>query len=276
MNREAMLDTIKQIGALLRAYREFRHCTGISPGRPPVPSGGPGWSALLIMALAPGVPFILLAGARSGGLELAIELTFILAARSTFAIPLTARLVLPEGRSASVPLNQLTAPGFFQLLPLRLGALFAWRMPRLAVSITSVLQAAHAARLDRAFRLSHAPDRTLDRDPLRILRHDSDAKARASFALTGWLAGGRRAEYRHTLAIGTALRNPSAAAVIQRRSKHPPSRRPSLHTLSFNFRSRALPASFLSERAVSRSRSLRHLCDGAYDNPRGNWRKHER
>jgi predicted Na+-dependent transporter len=38
---------------------------------------------------------------------------------------------------------------------------------------------------------------------------------------TGWLAGGRRAEYRHTLAIGTALRNPGAAAVIAATFKTP-------------------------------------------------------
>jgi hypothetical protein len=38
---------------------------------------------------------------------------------------------------------------------------------------------------------------------------------------TGWLAGGRRAEYRHTLAIGTALRNPGSAAVIAATFKSP-------------------------------------------------------
>lgn len=217
-NRAAMLDTVKRVGVLLRALianfvivpalavlvtRLFHLAEPVGAG-------------LLLMAMAPGVPFIMLAGGRKkgGSLELAIELTFIMAALSTITIPLTARLVLPEGRSAIVPLGQLTALGLFQLLPLVLGALFAARMPALATAITPFFKRLTLISLIALFALV-MPEIVRS---IGILFGSFGMIAMLTIVVlslaTGWLAGGRRAEYRHTLAIGTALRNPGSAAVI--------------------------------------------------------------
>jgi predicted Na+-dependent transporter len=225
VNRAAMLDTIGHVGVLLRALiANFIIVPALAvliarlyhlPD--PVAAG------LLLMAMAPGVPFILLAGGRKkgGSLELAIELTFILAALSTFTIPLTARLILPEGRSPTVPLSQLTTLALFQLLPLVLGALLAALRPALAITITPFFKRLTLVMLIGLFALLMP----------QIVR--SIAMLFGSFALfailtvvvlslaTGWLAGGRRPEYRHTAAIATALRNPGSAAVIATTFKNP-------------------------------------------------------
>ena len=218
VNRAAMLDTVKRVGVLVRALianfvivpalallvARLYHLAN------PVATG------LLLMAMAPGVPFIMQAGGRKkgGSLELAIELTFIMAALSTFTIPFTARLVLPEGHSGSMSFGQLKALGLFQLLPLVLGALVAALMPALTRKITPYFKrltlismiaffAIITPQTIRSFGILFGSFGVLAMLTVMIL----------SLAV-GWLAGGRRADYRHTLAIGTLLRNPGAAAVI--------------------------------------------------------------
>ena len=218
LNRAAMLDTVKHVGVLLRALianfvivpalavlvtRVYHLADPIAVG-------------LLLMAMAPGVPFIMLAGGRQkgGSLELAIELTFIMAALSTITIPLTARLVLPEGSSVSVPLGQLTALAIFQLVPLLLGALLAARLPALAAAITPFFKRLTLISLLALVALV-MPEIL---HSIAILFGSFGIIAMLTIVVlslaTGWLAGGRRADYRYTLAIGTALRNPGSAAVI--------------------------------------------------------------
>lgn len=218
VNREAMLDTVKRAGVLLRALvANFvivpalaLLVTRVYHLANPVATG------LLLMAMAPGVPFIMLAGGRKkgGSLELAIELTFIMAALSTITIPLTARLVLPEGGNVGVPLSQLTALAIFQLVPLVLGALLAARMPALAVAITPFFKRLTLISLLALFALV-MPEILRS---VAILFGSFGTIAMLTIVIlslaAGWLAGGRRADYRYTLAIGTALRNPGSAAVI--------------------------------------------------------------
>lgn len=218
VNRAAMLDTVKRVGVLLRALiANFALVPALAllvalsyHLANPVAIG------LILMAMAPGVPFTMLAGGRKkgGSLELAIELTFIMAALSTITIPLTARLLLPEGHGASVQLKQLTALGLFQLLPLLLGAVMAACLPELVAKIipffkrlTFISMIAFFAVITpqtiRSFGILFGSFGLLAMLTLMIL----------SLA-AGWLAGGRRLTYRHTVAIGTALRNPGSAAVV--------------------------------------------------------------
>lgn len=225
VNRAAMLEVVKHVGVLLRALVAnfvVVPLLGLLVARmyhlaDPVAAG------LLLMAMAPGVPFILLAGGRKkgGSLELAVELTFILAALSTITIPFTARLLLPEGNRASIPLSQLTALALFQLLPLLLGTLLARWKPQVAQAITPffkrltlisliVLFASVTPQIVRSIALLFGSLGLLAMLTLTLL----------SLA-AGWAAGGRRASYRHTLAIGTTLRNPASAAVIATTFKSP-------------------------------------------------------
>ncbi|HEY2473817.1 MAG TPA: bile acid:sodium symporter [Candidatus Cybelea sp.] len=225
VNLAALRDTIKRVGVLLRALiANFVIVPALAlvitrayhlPD--PIATG------VLLMAMAPGVPFIMLAGGRQkgGSLELAIEVTFIMAALSTITIPFTARLLLREASGARVPLEQLVALGLFQLLPLIVGALLAARRPAIALAITPffkrltmigaiALLAIVMPQIVRSVAIVYGTLGTLAMLTIVIL----------SLA-TGWLAGGRRAEYRHTLAIGTALRNPGSAAVIASLFKSP-------------------------------------------------------
>lgn len=225
VNRAAMVETIKHVGVLLRALvanfivvpllavlvtRAYHLSEPIAIG-------------LLLMAMAPGVPFILLAGGRKkgGSLEFAVELTFTLAAISTLTIPFTARLLLPEGNSTAIPLSQLTALVLFQLLPLLLGTLLARWKPGWAQRITPffkrltligliALFAMITPQIVRSFAILFGSFGVLAMLTLTLL----------SLA-TGWAAGGRDASYRHTLAIGTLLRNPASAAVIATTFKSP-------------------------------------------------------
>jgi len=225
VDRAAMFDTLKRVGVLLRALianfvlvpalavliARLYHLSN------PVATG------LLLMSMAPGVPFIMQAGGRKkgGSLELAIELTFIMAALSTFTIPLMARLLLPEGHGASVSVGQLEALALFQLLPLVLGALIAAFMPAFAKKITPFVKRLTLISMIAFFAI--ITPQTIR--SLGILFGSFGVLAMLTLMVlslgTGWLAGGRRAAYRHTMAIATALRNPGSAAVIATTFKSP-------------------------------------------------------
>jgi BASS family bile acid:Na+ symporter len=225
VNRTAMLDTVKRVGVLLRALianfilvptlallvaRAYHLANPVATG-------------LLLMGMAPGVPFIMQAGGRKkgGSLELAIELTFIMAALSTFTIPFTVRLMLPEAHAASVSLAQLKALGLFQLLPLLLGALLAAYVPATARKITPYIKRLTLISMIAFFAII-TPQAIRS---LGILFGSFGVLAMLTLMIlslgAGWLAGGRRAEYRHTVAIGTALRNPGTAAVIATTFRNP-------------------------------------------------------
>src|SRR5271165_7052644 len=89
----------------------------------------------LLMAIAPGVPFLVRAAGRQpgGSLGLAAALAFIMPALSIITIPLTAPLVLPPDADAHVPGLQLAMTLIlFQLVPLLIGLAIADRAPALA------------------------------------------------------------------------------------------------------------------------------------------------
>ncbi|HEY1868969.1 MAG TPA: bile acid:sodium symporter, partial [Candidatus Cybelea sp.] len=259
VDRAAMLDTLKRVRVLLRALianfvivpalallvaRVYHLANPVATG-------------LLLMAMAPGVPFIMQAGGRKkgGSLELAIELTFIMAALSTFTIPFTARLLLPEGHSGSVSLGQLKALGLFQLLPLVLGALVTALMPALAKKIIPYFKrltlismiaffAIIAPQTIRSFGILFGSFGVLAMLTVMIL----------SLAV-GWLAGGRRADYRHTLAIGTLLRNPGSAAVIATMFRSPAPEAVVLIYFVVQFVVAAFAGSFFKRASPARPRS---------------------
>jgi bile acid:Na+ symporter, BASS family len=218
VDRAAMVDALKRVGVLLRALianfvivpalaflvaRAYHLADPIAIG-------------LLLMAMAPGVPFIMAAAGRKkgGSLELAIELVFIMTALSTFTIPITARLLLPEGHGTGISLGQLRALGLYQLLPLLLGALLAGRRPAIAARITPFFKRLNVISMLALFAMIMPQ---IVRSVALLFGSFGTLAILTTVLLalaTGWLAGGRREEYRHTVAIGTTLRNPGAAAVI--------------------------------------------------------------
>ncbi len=173
-------------------------------------------TGLLLMAIAPGVPFVILSGGRkSGGShELAIALALLMPAISTITAPLTSRVLLPAVERPEIPLAFVSSLLFYQLAPLLIGALAAWRIPLASRKIVKPLgYLTFIALLVLLVLLIPA-----------IVK--GFASALGTFGLLamlltviislaiGWILGGAKPEYRRTLAIGTALRNPGLAMII--------------------------------------------------------------
>jgi bile acid:Na+ symporter, BASS family len=174
-------------------------------------------TGLLLMAIAPGVPFVVLAGGRGkgGSLGFAIALAFIMPALSVLTVPITAKLVFPASEVTHLSLTQvLVQLVLFQLVPLLVGILIAARAPTLG------------AKLARPFNFIAI----LSLVALVVLIAPTMAKSVAVVfgsrglladlcvvvlsVVAGWLLGGPEAEFRRTLAIGTALRNIGLCALL--------------------------------------------------------------
>ena len=177
----------------------------------------------VLMALAPGVPFLVRAAGRTpgGSLGFAAMLAFVMPALSIVTIPLTARFIFAAGFitpaevAGSIPVGRIVATLVgFQLVPLVVGLLIANGAPKLA------------AKLRRPFLLLFFVAAVA----LIVILGPTLEKAVASVygsrvmwatlvlvllsAGTGWILGGPQAQYRRTLSIATVLRNIGTCAVI--------------------------------------------------------------
>jgi len=171
----------------------------------------------LLMAIAPGVPFLVRAAGRQpgGSLGFAATLAFLMPALSIVTIPLTSKLIFPPDIEEHVPFGKLIVTlGVFQLIPLLIGLLISDRAP------------AVAARLQRPLLLFFF----LAILVLIVLLGPGLIKAVVAeygshgiwamvilvllSIVTGWFLGGPEIKYRRTLSIATALRNIGTCAVI--------------------------------------------------------------
>jgi BASS family bile acid:Na+ symporter len=174
-------------------------------------------TGFLLMAIAPGVPFVVVAGGRKkgGSLGFAVALAFIMPALSVLTVPVTAQFVLPSATASHIPTPHILATlAYFQLVPLVAGMLVAAAAPTLA------------EKLERPLGIVFL----LDAVVLLVLLGPTIAHAVASVygsrgmladltlvvlsVITGWLLGGPESTFRHTLSIATALRNIGLCAVI--------------------------------------------------------------
>jgi len=173
-------------------------------------------TGFLLMAIAPGVPFVLVRTRQKGGsLELAVALAVVLPLLSIVTVPLTAALVLPAASQAQLPLARFAMTlVLFQLLPLLIGIIIGTRLPQVAERLTrpillifwisvTVLLIALLPRVVREIASIYGSLGILASFCLVIL----------SFA-TGWALGGPAREDRRVLAIGTTLRNIGLCALI--------------------------------------------------------------
>jgi len=173
-------------------------------------------TGFLLMAIAPGVPFVLAQVRKRGGrLALAVELAIFLPLLSIVTVPITAAWVLPTSAEAHLPLTQFaTTLVLFQLAPLLAGIALAEPFPTLAERLGRPLQILFLLAVVGLVVLL-APK----------LVHDvgSIYGSRGIFAMlcltllsmiTGWLLGGPAREDRRVLGIGTTLRNIGLCALI--------------------------------------------------------------
>lgn len=170
---------------------------------------------LLLMAICPGVPFVVLGGGekKGGSLGFAVALAFILPAVSVITVPLTAHLVLP-GETAVATENIVKSLILFQLLPLLAGMFVSARAPavaaRLVKPVTLVCVVVILVVLVALAKIWFAST-TAVYGSLGIL---AMLTLVILSLLTGWVLGGPERSHRRTLGVGTALRNPGLAALI--------------------------------------------------------------
>lgn len=177
----------------------------------------------LLMAIAPGVPFLVRAAGRKpgGSLGLAAELAFIMPALSIVTIPLTARLIFSTGvvvrpdTAAAIPYAQIALTlVVFQLLPLLVGLLISDRAPALAAKLQRPLALVFFVAL-AALLVFLGPALTKAVATVYGSRGMWAILVLVLLSIgVGWLLGGPEVEYRRTLSIATALRNIGTCAVV--------------------------------------------------------------
>lgn len=216
VNREHLQAVLKNYGLLGRAFLAnfiLVPIYGVLIARAfhlnPVVATG-----VLLMAISPGVPFVVLSGGRKkgGSLGLAVSLAFLMPAISIITVPITAHFVLPGSQIES---RSIIASLFvFQLVPLLLGMFVNDRAPQAAsrlqrpvglvvlVAIILIL-ALLAPKIVSSIGSVYGSLRILAILVIVLLS-----------AVTGWLLAIDHPQYRRTLAVGTTLRNIGLAAVI--------------------------------------------------------------
>ena len=171
---------------------------------------------ILLMAMSPGVPFLVnSAGRKQGGsLSFVLVIAFLFSALSVITIPITAALLFPH--DINVPaVNFLTTLVGFQLVPLVLGAAIG---PRLSEkSAGTSIRILHLVFLAATLALAVVLVPKLIASVTSVYGFGQLAiiAAIGLFALAvGWLLGGPDRAYRRTLSIGTLMRNIGLCALI--------------------------------------------------------------
>lgn len=171
-------------------------------------------TGILLMAISPGVPFVVLSGGRKkgGSLGLAVSLAFLMPALSIITVPITAHFVLP-GTAVSTA-SIVVSLFVFQLIPLLLGIWVTERAPEISTRLQRLFALISLAMLLVLVAL-------LAQHVVASITTEYGSRGMmASLTivllslLTGWLLGGTDRAYRWTLGVGTALRNVGLASVI--------------------------------------------------------------
>ncbi len=173
-------------------------------------------TGFLLMAIAPGVPFVLSSVRKRGGsLGLAVALALLLPLVSIVTVPITAALVLPPGAQAHVPLGRFAATLLiFQILPLCAGVLVTAKAPAFAMRLVRPLELLFFAAAVALLALI-SPE--IVRDVATVYGSHALWATLCLVTLSlgvGWAMGGAARESRRVLAIGTALRNVGLCALI--------------------------------------------------------------
>ena len=171
----------------------------------------------LMMAVAPGVPFLVRAAGRKpgGSLGFAAALAFIMPALSIVTIPIMAALSVRIDVAVHVPFaNLIVSLVAFQLVPLIVGYLIVERAPAFAAKLRRPLTIVFLLAVVALFVLI---------GPKLFTAVGAVYGSRGMWAIlvlvllsmaTGWALGGPQPEYRRTLSIATALRNIGTCTVI--------------------------------------------------------------
>jgi bile acid:Na+ symporter, BASS family len=173
-------------------------------------------TGFLLMAIAPGVPFVLInVRKRGGSLGMAVELEVLLPLLSVITVPLTAQFVLPTAAASQLPILKFVITlVLFQLLPLLVGIIIAGRLPATAPKLGRM---AHLLFLLSALALFILLGPKLASGVASVYGSHGIWAMLCLVILSmisGWALGGPPREDRRVVGIGTTLRNIGLCALI--------------------------------------------------------------
>jgi BASS family bile acid:Na+ symporter len=173
-------------------------------------------TGLLLMSIAPGVPFLVLsAGRKKGGShELAIALSLLMPVVSTVTIPIALELVLPAAERPNITAGVIVPLLLFQFVPLVAGLVVARWLPRIAERLLRPLSIITLVAF-LAILVMLVP--AIIRGVVSVFGEFGLLAMFLTVAVSyaaGWVLGGPHIEYRRTIAAGTALRNPAVAMLL--------------------------------------------------------------
>jgi bile acid:Na+ symporter, BASS family len=177
---------------------------------------GPVETGFLLMAIAPGVPFVLMQVRKRGGsLGFAVALEFLLPLISIATVPITATLVLSIPARAALPMDKFVETLLLsQLLPLLAGIIVGTRAPAAAARLARPAKLAAVIGV-LALVVLIGPKIVAS---LKEVYGSNGMWAALSLVVlslvVGWALGAPVREDRRTLAFGTALRNIGLCALI--------------------------------------------------------------
>jgi len=177
---------------------------------------GPVATGFLLMAIAPGIPFVLVQVRKRGGsLGLAVTLEILLPLISVATVPITAALVLPTPARAALPMGRFVVTLLLsQLLPLLAGIVVGALAPD---SASRLLRPIKIVAVAAALALVVMLVPKISASITAVYGSNGMWAALCLVVLSllvGWALGGPVREDRRVLAFGTALRNIGLCALI--------------------------------------------------------------
>lgn len=217
VDRDALSRLWKNTGLLVRAFaanvllvpfaawcftRAFRLSDPLAAG-------------LILMAIAPGSPFLLLRGTkRTGNRELAVVFAALFPAVSALTIPVTAEILLPGQERVGIPPSQLVALALLQLVPLAFGMLVTYVSPVSSARLARIMNVCQAVAAVATLALLTP---RMIASAIAVFGSYTVVAALCTLILafgSGWALGGPALPDRVTFAMGTMIRNVAIALAI--------------------------------------------------------------
>jgi len=173
---------------------------------------------IMLMAMAPGVPFLVTAAGRDqgGSLAFTLEIALLFSALSVVTLPLTAALLLPPEILTRLPVLKVIGPlVVVQLLPVIAAIAFAPRLkPETAkkagqllhivfLAAATILVILLAPKIGASIAAVYGFGNLLVIAAIGVLA-----------AAAGWLCAGRDRQFRRTLSVASLLRNVGMCMLI--------------------------------------------------------------
>lgn len=173
-------------------------------------------TGFLLMAMAPGIPFILVQVRKRGGsLGLSVTLEFLLPLISIATVPITAALVLPDAERAALPMDKFVVTLLVsQLLPLFAGIVVGALAPQSTTRLLGPVKIIGVVAV-LALVVLLAPKIAASIKDVYGSNGMWAALCLVVLSLVvGWALGGPARESRRSLAFCTGLRNVGLCALI--------------------------------------------------------------